>query len=226
MSEPNTTSIEATRRAAEFLGSETLRYLYLSKLCSSKASRLARIHKERPEGGRPTKSGAPPAPLPQEYARILLITNIRVKNADAYPTMCMIMRELVRKPQNSPLYFHQDSLWVTSETSSNARRTHDVYHRQGVTSKAGKTRHLFSIEYAPTQSENYAQGCAEPTISMIANTVSLPSGKTTCSYVAEIKARSVLAHGRKGLLTHDVYEGMRFNPGMAPFHSLGVSMIS
>ena len=52
----------------------------------------------------------PPPSLPPDYLRTLLITKARTKNRDLYPTMCMIISDLVEDAQERPLNFHRDRL--------------------------------------------------------------------------------------------------------------------
>ena len=84
-----------------------------------------------------------------------------------YPTMSMIRNGLAATLGKAIFYFHWDSLVEKLGSRFAAALTHDVYDPTRVSSKRGKTRPLFSIEYGEVQGGNLQLSGLEPTMSMM-----------------------------------------------------------
>jgi len=180
-------------------------------------SQLAGVPKEITNVRDRAKVAYPPTTPAPAYLRTLLITKARMKTRGLYPTMCMIISNLVEDSQKRPLIFHRDRLWINPKARKSVRRTHDVCKSKGLNIKIRETPPLYSIRYTEKNSENCASLCPEPTMSMNTKSVGVSGAKASCSYVVEIKARSALAPQGRRSLTHDVHEGRRFNLRRCPW---------
>jgi len=186
-------------------------------LMNGTTSQLVGVPKEITNVRDRAKVAYPPPPLPPDYLRTLLITKARTRNRDLYPTMCMIISDLVQNFQKLLFCFHRDRLWINPKARKSVRRTHDVYNSKGLNTKIPEAPPLYSIRYTEKNSENGASLCPEPTMSMNTKSVRVSGAKASRSYVVEIKARSALAPQGRRSLTHDVLEGRRFNLRRCPW---------
>ena len=80
---------------------------------------VSRIHRERRECERTDKKRCVTPTPSNGNSRIVLITNDRPQNSGVYPTMFMIMGQLVRKLINHSLCFLKDSPRISPKISPN-----------------------------------------------------------------------------------------------------------
>jgi hypothetical protein len=152
------------------------------------------------------------------------------KKQSIYPTMFMIIRELLANLVRSIIYFQYDSLWKINKISSNWAGTHDLYDQKGVRLKGGKHGPFFSTGYGRHPNAN---GALEPTMCMVAKHLAENRRLPTVTYVIENRTRSSLAARNQGFGTHDVYEAEGFSsrlcfgdsPPPSLYHSLDVASL-
>ena len=149
--------------------------------------------------------------FPEGNSGIVLITNDRPQNSGLYPTMFMIMGQLVRKLINPSLCFLNDSPRISPNFHPIACRTPRCLSTERSYDQNPKNS---SFVFNRIPEEEFGKLGTEPTISMIIRGLTPYGEGSVAAYLIETKAVSVLALGRESLLTHDVDEGITLSPEM------------